>query len=302
MVVLGNEACDLDSAVSAISLAFFLNFMRKYKPKQVIPVFNIPREELPLKTEVTYFLQKKSIDLENLICKDEIKLNELQNQKKLNVILVDHHFSNFSKEVVQVFDHRPYDPNSNLPENCEKRIELVGSCASLIADHILLNELNFTEKSETLELLYAAIILDTVNFSKDADKARPLDVDVTQKIEEVLQIEKAEVKRSELLNDLVVARSDVSSLNSLQILYKDLKIIKNKCGSKTIALPGFPISVMDFIEKEDAEINLKQFSEKHKCDIVLLIGLKIVDGFVQRDLGLINFKDEILFEKVKNFH
>lgn len=72
--VIGNESCDLDSAVSAISLAYFHAkagvqtsvYRDKYR---VLPLMNISRVNLPLKTEVTYFLQRNGIELKNVICR-----------------------------------------------------------------------------------------------------------------------------------------------------------------------------------------------------------------------------------------
>lgn len=72
--MIGNESCDLDSAVSAISLAYFHAKVghRKsvYHDKyNVLPLLNIPRSNLPLKTEVTYFLNRNCIELDNVICR-----------------------------------------------------------------------------------------------------------------------------------------------------------------------------------------------------------------------------------------
>lgn len=52
---------------------------------------------------------------------------------------------------------------------------------------------------------------------------------------------------------------------------------------------------------KDAEINLRKFAEFNKCDVIVLIGMKVVDGSFQRDLGIINIKDLSLFEKVFKF-
>ncbi len=56
-VVLGNEACDLDSAVSALAYARFLDRSRPFGPVN-IPVLNVAREDYSLKTEVVHFLGK----------------------------------------------------------------------------------------------------------------------------------------------------------------------------------------------------------------------------------------------------
>lgn len=151
-------------------------------------------------------------------------------------ILVDHHVSPFNKQTIKVIDHRPFYSGSNLPTDCQINITELGSCATLIADSIFKANVdtNFDEMKESLKMLYAAIILDTVNFSKDADKAKPLDRSICDRLETVLGIDAAE--RDHLFNELIEARADVSSLDSLQILSKDLKIISNFDGSRVIGV------------------------------------------------------------------
>lgn len=74
--VVGNESCDLDSAVSAIALAYLYmvstnlseSFLSNGK-RRFLPVMNIQRENLPLKTEVTYYMRKHGIDVDDLLCR-----------------------------------------------------------------------------------------------------------------------------------------------------------------------------------------------------------------------------------------
>lgn len=49
---------------------------------------------------------------------------------------------------------------------------------------------------------------------------------------------------------------------------------------------------------EDSESSFRKFSELNNCDVIVLIGMKVVDGSFQRDLGVINIKNSPLFEKV----
>lgn len=81
--------------------------------------------------------------LEHILDRDQINLQNLQNNvdKKLELILVDHHsFPNediaLKHSVVKVIDHRPLDPAWSWPDTL-LNIEIVGSCASLIARNIL---------------------------------------------------------------------------------------------------------------------------------------------------------------------
>ena len=57
-IVLGNEACDLDSAVCALVFAHFLKHQNKHAASIYMPVLNIAKEDFALKTEVVFFLKR----------------------------------------------------------------------------------------------------------------------------------------------------------------------------------------------------------------------------------------------------
>lgn len=162
-------------------------------------------------------------------------------------ILVDHHIATSivpaATQIVQIFDHRPINQKEF---NCITKIQEVGSCATLIADAIRQIEGGFSEREDVIDFLRAPIILDTINFSKSADKVKPLDIEINDEIEAILG--KNESSRLNLFNELVKARSDVSSLSALQLLSKDMKMISSKNKSKIVAIPGFPILVEVFYD------------------------------------------------------
>ena len=56
-LVLGNESCDLDSAVCAITLAHHLQ-LKNEAGELILPVLNIPQEDVPLRTEVEFCIGK----------------------------------------------------------------------------------------------------------------------------------------------------------------------------------------------------------------------------------------------------
>ncbi|CAG0917818.1 unnamed protein product [Notodromas monacha] len=70
--VVGNEACDLDSAVCAVArgllLADVLEGSSVEKRVCAAPVLNIPRSELCLKTEVVFWFQDNGIEPDSFIC------------------------------------------------------------------------------------------------------------------------------------------------------------------------------------------------------------------------------------------
>ncbi|XP_055846780.1 exopolyphosphatase PRUNE1 [Episyrphus balteatus] len=294
-VILGNESCDLDSVVSAIALAFFYS---KIYPDQsgFIPILNIPRTSFPIKTEVTYFLGKYNITDELLVFKDDTS-NEFI--KKSSVILVDHHVSPYRDSVIEVFDHRPVDSSAELPIASKKIIEQVGSCATLIADLILRSRGLNDEFKLTLQLLYGAIVMDTVNFSPEACRKTELDSEIAAKIENFVGISDPGHHRENVFAELVKAREDIKSLTPYQLLHKDMKLISNSDGSIRVAIPGYPILVQEFIKKPDAKHAIEMFAKEYNSSSIVLIGMKITNGSdVIRDIGLININNDGLFEEI----
>lgn len=272
-----NENCDLDSAVSALALAFFYT---KTKADHC-PVLNMSRADYHIKTEVCFFLGKYGITEEFLTFKDEVNL-----ECSDGLILVDHHVSPFRKYVTEVFDHHRFDSSSELNETCKTTIELVGSCATLIANLILQSPEPKTGCIITaLEMLYGAIILDTLNFSKCTD----LDLTVATQIELLTTID-----REKLFMDLVNARSDISSLTTLQILYKDMKLVAN--GELRVGISSLPISVQEFITKSP-ENSILLFAQEQNCNVIVLMGMQI-GSTVLRDIGVINISSQSLCDEI----
>ena len=145
-LVLGNESCDLDSAICAITLAHHLHSKNEDRTL-VLPVLNIPQEDVPLRTEVEFCIGKE------LLCKvptrDDIDFAALTN---VQVILVDHHklieeLEFLSDKVTQIIDHRQEDASAKIPDDCKKTIQLVGSCATLVTLELLKNGYKVSRKS-----------------------------------------------------------------------------------------------------------------------------------------------------------
>uniref|UniRef100_A0A182S4W7 DHHA2 domain-containing protein n=1 Tax=Anopheles funestus TaxID=62324 RepID=A0A182S4W7_ANOFN len=307
IAVIGNESCDLDSAVSSIAFAFHLQhvptLLSTWYQKDstiVFPVLNVTRAELPLKTEVTFFVRRHGIALDDLICRDEIDWNV--EKQALSIILVDHHVTTLEHSVVGIVDHRPIESNAQFNSNAFKTIELVGSCATLVGRDIF-SQRTLAELPEgynvAMDLLYGAIVLDTVNFSKQADKAKPLDHEIAAKIETYRNISEDNrlAHREQLFQSLVQARSDVSELNAYQLLLKDLKIIAQ--NDRIVSVPGFPMAVQDYIKLPEQMEHLFRFANNTASNVVILLGLKVLpDGNVRRDIGIIPIDDEKLAEQI----
>ncbi|KAI5696033.1 hypothetical protein M8J75_007151 [Diaphorina citri] len=282
-VVLGNESCDLDSAVSAILYAYFLVCNGDMG---VLPMLNIPQKQLPIKTEVVYFLQENSICLENLIFRDSINLEQLSQSGKLKVTLVDHHVlanqDKFLKPyVIEILDHRPVSPSESWGKlERGTTMEIVGSCVTHVARKMLEHQPDLVSGNRNVaNLIYGTILLDTACLSVQANRATVKDHDLIASLKRLhpdLQPE------SVLFQSLLDARSNISNLTSAQLMIKDLKITK-----QGVPIVGLPILVQDFLHKTPKlKVTLDTFLGENNASFLVLMGQTISGDTIRRDLGL----------------
>ncbi|XP_069734764.1 exopolyphosphatase PRUNE1 [Phaenicophaeus curvirostris] len=222
-VVMGNEACDLDSTVSALAMAYFLAQSSPAPKAAFIPVLNIPRADFALRTETTFLLREQGIPTTSLVFRDEIDLGELHSTGLLSLTLVDHHVlpgadAALEDAVVEILDHRPLERDH---PGCRVTVEPVGSCATLVTERIAQGPPGVLDRL-TAALLHGTILLDCVNLSPAAGKATPRDVACVSLLEarfpELLA-------RDTVFEALQAAKFDVSGLTTEQMLRKDLKAL-----------------------------------------------------------------------------
>uniref|UniRef100_A0A8C3K7U0 Prune exopolyphosphatase 1 n=1 Tax=Calidris pygmaea TaxID=425635 RepID=A0A8C3K7U0_9CHAR len=225
-VVMGNEACDLDSTVSALALAYFLAKTSPAPKAAFIPVLNIPRAEFALRTETTFLLRERGLPAASLIFRDEIDLGGLHRAGLLSLTLVDHHVlpsadAALEEAVVEVLDHRPLERDRGA--GCRVTAEPVGSCATLVTERIAQGPPGVLDRL-TAALLHGTILLDCVNLSPAAGKVTPRDVACVSLLEERFPELPA---RDAVFQALQAAKFDVSGLTTEQMLRKDLKVLSS---------------------------------------------------------------------------
>ncbi|XP_017112734.1 exopolyphosphatase PRUNE1 [Drosophila elegans] len=285
-LVMGNESCDLDSAVSALTLAFV--YAQRHREHDYVPILNIPRRDYPLKTEVGHLFVKCGIAEPVLLFRDDLPGDVAQD---VNVILVDHHVSPLAPQVTEVLDHRPLEESSpsfkQLPTGCELDIDAtVGSCATLVAQRYLAEE---QPRSKCVaKLLHATIVLDTINFAPAAKRFGPKDLAMVEQLERELNSQVDQ--RTSLFDELVAARADISKLTLTEVLRKDMKILQT--DRQVVPLAGMPILVRDFVEKSGAEKAIREFGVESNLLVMLGMYVSPVDGQVQRDLALISLSGQ----------
>ncbi|XP_019774942.2 exopolyphosphatase PRUNE1 isoform X2 [Tursiops truncatus] len=234
-VVLGNEACDLDSMVSALALAFYL-------------------------------AKKTHIPESLLIFRDEIDLHALQQAGQLTLILVDNHVlpksdAALEEAVAEVLDHRPIDQKHCPP--CHVSVELVGSCATLVAERILQGAPEILDW-QTAALLHGTIILDCVNMDPKIGKATLKD---NQYVENLEALFPNLPKRNDIFDSLQKAKFDVSGLTTEQMLRKDQKTVSRQ-GTK-VAISAIYMDLEAFLQRSGLIADLHAFCQAHSYDALV---------------------------------
>ncbi|XP_071582959.1 exopolyphosphatase PRUNE1 isoform X3 [Heliangelus exortis] len=264
-VVMGNEACDLDSTVSALALAYFLAKTSSAPATTFVPVLNIPRAELPLRTETVFLLGEQGIPPTSLICRDEIDLGGLHGAGLLSLTLVDHHVltgtdAALEEAVVEVLDHRPLD--RDRAPRCPMTVAPVGSCATLVTERIAQGPPGVLDRV-TAALLHGTILLDCINLSPAAGKATPRDVACVSLLEERFPDLPA---RDKVFEALQAAKFDVSGLTTEQMLRKDLKVLPGE--DLLLAISGIYVDLEVCRALEEASepaLNLRPLPSPWSC-------------------------------------
>ncbi|XP_050186371.1 exopolyphosphatase PRUNE1 isoform X2 [Myiozetetes cayanensis] len=259
-VVMGNEACDLDSTVSALALAYFLAQSSPAPGAAFVPVLNIPRADFALRTETTFLLREQGIPATSLIFRDEIDLGGLHHAGLLSLTLVDHHVlpgadAALEEAVVEVLDHRPLERDRGPP--CRVTVEPVGSCATLVTERIAQGPPGLLDRT-TAALLHGTILLDCINLSPAAGKVTPRDVACVALLEDRFP---ELPPRDSVFGALQAAKFDVSGLTTEQMLRKDLKVLSS--DELVLAISGIYVDLETFLLRPGLLQDLDGFCQAH---------------------------------------
>ncbi|XP_017334001.1 exopolyphosphatase PRUNE1 isoform X2 [Ictalurus punctatus] len=270
-VVLGNEACDVDSMVSALTFAYFLSKTID-SGKAVVPVLNIPRAEFPLRSDSTFLLRESGLSQDYLLFRDEVDLHSLQN---LAITLVDHNVlpeadRTLENAVVEVIDHRRLERTPS--PFCPVTMETVGSCATLVTERIVQKAPKLLDQ-QVAQLLYGTIITDCVNMAPEAGKVTPKDSQYVSLLES--RFPKLP-RRSILFQSLQNAKFDVSGLSTEQMLLKDMKTVSG--GDLRLAVSVIYMTLEDFLQRECLQQELCEFCHKHNYNLVVAMTISFIDN------------------------
>ena len=282
--ILGNNTCDLDSALSAYILSIGENIncgtialSKKGKPslnekakKLYIPVLNIQRGTLPYRIDVKYIFNKFNIDENDFwYISDSIfdvhnlfKYKNCENKNiKTSLILVDHTIlideeKYLADYVIDIYDHHLLTNYSSLYKNLQKmNIRYpVGSCSTLILnDFFCMNkEQDFPINIISPLLAVSAILIDTKKFNDEFYRNRWIDLDkkVYKHIKKIIKEEYKGIKMKEYFKEIKDIKHDIQKNLELGIeplLIKDQKTYN--WDNKKAIWSSFPVSYNDIIKK-----------------------------------------------------
>ncbi|KAF9968305.1 Exopolyphosphatase [Mortierella alpina] len=247
ILVSGNESADLDSIVSAVTTSYFLSRLQQSVLGQsnaiVIPFVNIDRQDLALRSDVDYLLSSSNIKTDDIFFRDQLPQLEsilMRNPDQLSLFLVDHNrlaigMSSLSAaKVVGTIDHH-VDEGLHMDTAKIRRIETVGSCASLVADLFLNDTIALDQKDtsgkgkgkgqpdwlrQSARLLLGPILIDTRNLNPEFKKVTPLDIKIAKQLMPYTGDSNC---FTSLFTTIDEARQDTSKLSFYDLLRKDYK-------------------------------------------------------------------------------
>lgn len=272
-VVLGNEACDVDSMVCALTYAYFLSKTAQSETL-ALPLLNIRESDLVLRSDNVYLLRQVGLTPDLLLFRDQLDLRALQRAGRLRLTLVDHNVlpssdGDLEGSVVEVIDHHMLEREPS--PSCPVTVEMVGSCATLVTERIIQKAPEILDQ-QIAQLLYAAVLLDCVNMAPSAGKVTPKDSQSAAVLESRFP---ALPPRGALFQNLNNAKFDVSGLNTEQMLRKDMKSVS---GNLNIAVSVLYIKLEDFVQRPRLEAELSGFCLKFGFDLLLLMTISFTEN------------------------
>ncbi|XP_068180715.1 exopolyphosphatase PRUNE1 [Antennarius striatus] len=271
-VVLGNEACDVDSMVCSLVYAYFLS-KTVQSDMVVVPLMNIRQADLVLRSDNVFLLRQTGVSPDLLLFRDQLDLRALQRGGRLRLTLVDHNLlpssdSSLEGAVVEVIDHHLLEREPS--PSCPVTVEMVGSCATLVTEHIIQKGPEVLDQ-QVAQLLYGAVVLDCVNMAPSAGKVTPRDTEVVEALERRFP---ALPPRGALFQRLSQAKFDVSGLNTEQMLLKDMKSVSGDVNT-TVSVLYVPLE--DFLQRAELGAELSAFCLKFGFELLLLMTISFTE-------------------------
>ena len=281
---------DLDSLCSALLFAY----IRTNTPPHTlhIPLSNLPRSDLALRTEMTAVLRHA-----DLAPKDLLTLSELPDldPKDTRWLLVDHNcltgpLKKFSGQIIGVVDHHA-DEGAVHAQAEPRVVEPCGSCMSLIVEEnrkaweesAALDPEFASEEEKLAKFGLAAILTDTIDLTAK-EKVREKDPKAVSFL--VSKIHDKSFDRKKFYEEIAAVKEDISSLCFRDIFRKDYKEW-DESGLKlgvSCVVQNFDYLISKGGSTEALLDNFESWAKERELDVAAIMTTSNPDGEFQRHL------------------
>lgn len=277
LVVLGNEAADLDSMASSIAYGYLLSMQNN--DTVVLPVMPIPRSEFKLRTEAVYVFAEAAIPLEDVVFFDEVDFDNLM-RDGAGLVLVDHNklapgLIKYHANVCGVLDHHI---DEGMYKGVEQRIiKTIGSTASLVGMEF--KKAGVAMDADIATLLGGTILLDTVNLNEKAGRVTSADNAIAAEI-----LPHCPLSREEFFGKIQKEKYNVAGLSTNDLLRKDYKEFHFDTAFCGIASALLPIKQWLEMDK-DLFAGFAGYAAARNLDVLISMNAYVNPDF-KRDLVL----------------
>lgn len=287
---IANICPDLDSLCSALLFAY----IRSNIPKQPlhIPLCNLAREDLKLRTELYPVLRHAGLDYNDLLTLSD--LPQIASDDQADWLLVDHNaltgpLAKFQNRVLGCIDHH-IDEKAVHTEAEPRVIEHAGSCATLIIDHyrsawdeMRKDTASKDENAKLAKIALAPILIDSDNL-RSKDKMSDKDPVIAKLLEDV--IDDKEFNSAAYYKEIDTVKHDISSLTIPEILRKDYKEWRE--GDILLGI-SCAVQGMDYLVEKAGSTDalykhLGEWAEKRGLDVASIMTASSPNGIFQRNL------------------
>ncbi|XP_010225087.1 PREDICTED: protein prune homolog 2 [Tinamus guttatus] len=263
-VVLGNKSCDLDSLISALTYAYFLD---KVSPPDVLclPVLNIPRRDFSYFTETRFILEELNIPESLYIFRDEINLHQLNDEGKLSLTLVNSSMLTSEDKSLESAVVKVINPD----EQCDGSLELQASSSSLVVKEIL-QEAPELITQQLAYLLRGSILFKCMSLEPERIAAQQ------EKVLSILEEKFPDLPpREEIISVLQENQFSPPSISIEEVMLKDLKELSD--GEIKVAISTVYMTLEDCVLHRSLLGDLKAFIDKYGFDVLVILANYLSD-------------------------
>ena len=327
-IYIGNEAGDADSIISSLCMAY----LRSKKDNNIdsihLPLVCVNRKDIHLRHDVELLLQSIKLDLNDLICIDDLSITSSNNkdnqENNIKFILLDHNVIsnkvinkfnnnnqniNIDNSIEEIIDHhidggqylQCNGKNRNIAWNKDTNTAAVASTCTLVSE-IYLSEDQILLDSDISTLLMGVISLDTYNMDLTLGKFTNRDQIIYDELQKrCLNIG---IDRNELFNMLINAKTDINfwrSLHPSDQLILDYKLFESSLSKIFFGMSSVLLPVTEFINHIDVLTVIEDYlteNKENKLDILVIMSF-VTNPTPTRELLLLSHSEERLQEIYK---